>query len=172
MTAPSPWPGEASQILLSLRERIEVRGKHSLSPSLDGPEAAHAKLFKRAPTPRSLPRSCAPHLVRPRGGPYHQDYPDAAGCSAAVARLFWEQEVGGSIPPTPTSLQTGIRLNRLEAMMKYWPATVQESIQDQTVDLWSRIGTPLVDTVRPGWAVTKGYDVRIWKCGLTERWVT
>ena len=25
-----------------------------------------------------------------------------AGCSAAVARLFWEQEVGGSIPPTPT----------------------------------------------------------------------
>ena len=25
-----------------------------------------------------------------------------AGCGAAVARLFWEQEVGGSIPPTPT----------------------------------------------------------------------
>lgn len=28
-----------------------------------------------------------------------------AGCSAAVARLFWEQEVAGSIPVTPTIKQ-------------------------------------------------------------------
>ena len=35
--------------------------------------------------------------------PYHRY---ASGCSAAGARLLWEQEVAGSIPATPTSLQT------------------------------------------------------------------
>ena len=35
---------------------------------------------------------------------FQNRYSLPAGCSAAVARLFWEQEVGGSIPPTPTSI--------------------------------------------------------------------
>ena len=29
------------------------------------------------------------------------------GVGAGVARLFWEQEVGGSIPPTPTTSHAG-----------------------------------------------------------------
>jgi hypothetical protein len=34
-----------------------------------------------------------------------------SGCSAAVARLVWDQEVGGSIPLTPTTF-SGIKLRR------------------------------------------------------------
>ena len=31
-------------------------------------------------------------------------YHEPAGCSAGVARLVWDQEVGGSNPPTPTMI--------------------------------------------------------------------
>ena len=33
-------------------------------------------------------------------------YDEAAGCSAGAARLVWDQEVGGSNPPTPTMTLT------------------------------------------------------------------
>ena len=56
--------------------------------------ASHATFLTA--TPGSSPTACL--ALRPR----------PSGCSAAGARLLWEQEVAGSIPATPTT--PGVRL--------------------------------------------------------------
>ncbi len=84
-------------------------GKHVLCEARMSGNAheAHAMLDASRSKPH-LVAQLAPSPLRftpcqPARRPVSSRHPDAAGCSAAVARLFWEQEVASSILAAPTT---------------------------------------------------------------------